>query len=101
MIKMKDYKKLDALRKQLNDMPWASFDKLIIRLVEDFINGKNDATDADKLVMLSKRVGYREALRDIAVKQFGADIPSPLGAVTDDLKEANTALKKELKNYGL
>lgn len=98
---MKDYKKLDALRKQLNDMPWASFDKLIIRLVEDFINGKNDAADVDKLVTLSKRVGYCEALRDIAVKQFGADSPSPLGVVTDDLKDANTALKKELKNYGL
>lgn len=96
---MKDYKKLDALREQLNDMPWVSFDKLIIRLVDDFINGNNN--NADKLVTLSKRVGYREALRDIAVKQFGADSPSPLGAVTDDLKEANDKLKKELKNYGL
>lgn len=94
---MRDYKKLDALREQLNDMPWVSFDKLIIRLVDDFINGK----DVDDLVTLSKRVGYREALRDIAVKQFGADSPSPLGAVTDDLKEANDKLKKELKNYGL
>ena len=94
---MKDYKKLDELRQQLDNMPWVSFDKLVIRLVDEFINGK----DTDKLVTLSKRVGYREAIRDIAVKQFGAVTPSPLGTVTDDLKEANDELKKELKSYGL